>query len=253
MRLMKLIGGVAVAASVMVLVGCANSMEQTSKALEAMPERTCSYESESGETLRAEGAACSELIGSVAENQARKACAEFSEKGEGMCLMALALNKRAQGDGRRDTARDLLVAAIRADSNIKSAWIGTVPVLGGILGQAHREQQRQDTLQEAFANAGPSVGSVSIGADAGASGEEGASGAGEASGNTVVIGNESNSIQGDGNVVNEGRNPTTVGTGQPEGALNPETNFNNDAPSDAAPQVSGAEDSDGGQSIIPRP
>lgn len=209
---------------VVALAGCASNIEQAAKLLAERPIQTCT----TADGTQYSGTDCSRLVD--AEVQARKlrACADYSEQGETLCVLAVALDGRSGGDDGGQTAADvqMLIAAMNNDTRIKAAWIGNIPVLGNLAATAYQVHQSEKTLRTAFENGGTRIGSLNVtkSDDGGGVVAEGEAFPGEGGGGdqTVIIGNRNQSLyRSDGsNIVND-RNANLIGTGQPDSSLDP--------------------------------
>lgn len=247
-----------VAAAGLWLTGCATNVEKAAEILAQRPPQTCSTVVD-GERVEFTGKACDRLAGTAAQRQAMSACASFSADNEALCVLAVTLGGKSPTQGSQDDELRMLTAAMQADTQIKAAWIGNIPVLGNLAATAYQVHESEKTMRTAFRNGGTRVGTLNITkSDDGTatSGEGAATGSGGNGDMYTVIGNRNQTIPGDGSIITRGRNPVLIGTGQPNSSLDPSYANNQNAtapdnPINNAPVVSTSDD-DGGQSIIPK-
>lgn len=280
------------------VTGCVNTAERTAEALADKEPRRCQVTVSDGNVQTFEGADCTRIADATASQMtadaADRACnitpptppdpeggkistdeyESYTRSFQGYarersrCASTVASYQNRGGGGSQqqgpsDDTR-LLLAAIQADTQIMSAWISQIPVIGTIAGgyfNYKSQQELQDTFQTAFQR-GPSIGSMNItksdDGGMGAAGEAGAAPGGSGGGGDQILmfGNENSAVPGDGSVVSGGKKNAIIAPGQNESILDPSTTNNT---SEQGGEVSNApvvstEDNDGsGFSVIPRP
>jgi len=231
-------------------------MEKAAQLLAERPQKTCTITVD-GQEVSFQGSDCDKLANTVAQKQAMSACAGFAEANEPLCVLAIVMSGKQQSQSQ-DADTQLLVQAMRSDTQIKAAYISAIPGLGQILATAYTAHESEKTMRTALRNGGTTVGTVNVTkSDDGmaTSGEGSATGTRGNGDQFVTIGNRNQNIPGDGSIISDGRNPVLIGTGQPNSSLDPSTvnNQNSSAtknPINNAPVVS-TSDNDGGQSLIP--
>lgn len=248
---------------VLLASGCANNMENAAKLMAERDPVRCSFTDRNGETQNWEGPICENIARAKLKNEAYSACAGMAAENEGMCVVAVALSAANSGDPNARTSDDvrLMIAAMNNDTQITSAWISQIPLVGTMTAQYFNHKANQDlhdTFQTAFENSGPSIGNMTVTkSDDGGPGGEAPGGAGGGGDQILLFGSGNQAIPGDGSVISDGRNAAIIAPGQNESVLDPSTVNNQSAtgpdnPINNAPVV-GTEDNDGSgdNSIIP--
>lgn len=296
-----------IAFAVLFVTGCANNVNKAAETLANKEPRRCEVTIQDGVVQVFEGEDCTKIASAAARKldaaAADQACnisppeapdpeggqvstAEYESytrsfqdyaREKSRCSTTVASYQGLRGGQQqgRQTSDDMqfMIAAMQADTQIMSAWISQIPLVGTVTSQYFgykSQQQLQNTLRTAFENSGPEIGSLHMNQsnDGGAGGPGGEApggpgGAGGGGDQILLLGNGNQATPGTGSVISDGRNASIIAPGSNENLLNPLTENNqntaasenstaNNNPINNAPLV-GPEDNDGSgdNSIIP--